>query len=40
VRESEEVFDAEEGAALNLLEQGEPLNKIMLKGGWQRIQLP
>jgi hypothetical protein len=23
------------GAALDLLEQGEPLEKIMLKGGWQ-----
>ena len=23
------------GAALNLLEQGEPLEIIMLKGGWQ-----
>ena len=24
------------GAALDLLEQGEPLGKIMLKGGWQK----
>jgi len=23
------------GAALDLLEQGEPLEKIMLRGGWQ-----
>ena len=23
------------GAALDMLEQGEPLEKIMLKGGWQ-----
>jgi hypothetical protein len=23
------------GAALDILEQGEPLEKIMLKGGWQ-----
>ena len=27
------------GAALDLLEQGEPLEKIMLRGGWRRIRL-
>jgi len=24
------------GSALDLLEKGEPLEKIMLKGGWQK----
>ena len=27
-------------AALDLLEQGEPLERIRLRGGWQKIQLP